>query len=136
MKIMERIKLLPQYVQDIIWSFNVEGHHSSMKTILNELNENQSAYCMRCLKQVSIKGLVDIDQMNSFSAEYFFKTKEICYDYGLICCSDTCKGHVTVTRFENIWHHRKYYYRERDYRLNRLNFDDVHDDDEDDDDDE
>jgi hypothetical protein len=130
--IMERIKRLPQYVQDIIWSFNVEGHRGSMKKVLSELNENQSAYCMRCMKAFYIKDLIDIDQMQSFSAEYFFKKYEICYNYGLICCSESCKRQCITSRYTSRFldtaAYRRSYYRRRAYRL-ELEFDDDDDDD-------
>ncbi len=130
--IYQRINLLPQCVQDTIWSFNVEGHRDLMQNVIQELNENQHACCMRCMKEFCIKDLIDIGQMQSFSAEYFFKKYEICYNYGLICCSENCKIKCItsryMSRFLDTAAYRRSYYRRRAYRL-ELEFDDDDDDD-------
>ena len=125
----DKIKQLPQHIEDIIWSFNVECHQECMKNVLKEFNENQSCYCMRCNDHFYIKDLIDKNKMASFSAEYFFKTYDICYSYGVICCKPDCIGRLNLKRFTEISHERHNYYSRRTRRLG-LNQENVHPDEE------
>jgi len=115
--IFDKINQLPQHVEDLIWSFNVECHQERMKNVLQELNEKQSCYCMRCHDHFYIKDLIDKNQMASFSAEYFFKTYDMCYSYGVICCKPDCVGRTNTKRFDEISYERHNYYSRRARRL-------------------
>jgi hypothetical protein len=110
--IYQRIHLLPQYVQDTIWSFNVEDHPKSTRNISDEFYRNQHLYCMKCMNDIYIKDLVDKNYLSSFSAEYFFKRNGHCDSYGLICEND-CQGNYRRRlwdRFDDIKYHRMNYY--------------------------
>jgi hypothetical protein len=128
--IYQRIGDLPQYVQDVIWSYNIEGHRDLMQQLFKEFNGNQEAHCMRCHNRFHIKNLIDKNQMDSFSAEYFFKYYGLSYHYGLICCDNNCEGRVNSDRFDAIVSDRRRYYIRRAKRLG-IKFDkyDVDDDD-------
>lgn len=111
--IYERIKLLPQTIQDSIWSYNVEGHRELMRTVFNEFSKKRTYECCGCGKNIDMADYFEED----FSAEYFFALQYYTYCYppypsfGLVCCYNYCK----TSRYQSFSQNRREYF---EYRLN------------------
>ena len=107
------INKLPQEIQDIIWSFNVEGHQEKMKKLLDDFEYKKTYVCMGCLGIADIKDLADRGELYSFASEYFFS----CDSYGLLCCTNDCSGYCNLSRLYDIEYYRRRYIIERDIKL-------------------
>jgi len=130
-----KIRLLPQCVQDTIWSFNVEGHIEKTKILLEEFNSDCTLSCAGCLKKVHIKDcFCGFSRGYSFSAEYYFylitKREPYRYNhYGIECGDSDCNG-MRTKRYNCINYDRKDYYRNWRYRLDIYDKNDEEEDDE------
>lgn len=120
---------LPNELQDLIWSFNVEGHMEKTKKLIEEFNSDCTLYCAGCLEPVHINDCFDI-----FSAEYFFYKKGRCDQYGIQCVDPLCRG-MKGKRYNYIHYYRKGYYRNWRYRLDIYDKRDEEYEDEDEEDD-
>ena len=129
---------LPNELQDLIWSFNVEGHMENTKKIIEEFNSDCTLYCAGCLEKVHIKDcFCGFSKGYSFSAEYFFYKKGFFdkNEYGIECglreCGDReCRG-MRIRRYNYINYYRKGYYRNWRYRLDIYDKRDEEDEEED-----
>jgi hypothetical protein len=109
----EIINKLPQEIQDIIWSFNVEGHREKMKKLFDDFEYKKTFICTGCLRIADIKDLADRGELYSFASEYFFS----CDSYGLLCSTNDCSGYRNIRRLYSIEHYRTRYIIDRDIRL-------------------
>ena len=133
---------LPNELQDLIWSFNVEGHMEKTKKIIEEFNSDCTLYCAGCLEKVHIKDcFCGFSKGYSFSAEYFFYKKGFFdkNEYGIECGlresgdresgDRECRG-MRIRRYNYINYYRKGYYRNWRYRLDIYDKRDEEDEDE------